>query len=142
MSKRQNNTTIILYSCNTNNGRKADEESKKSAALDTFQSAENDIKRILSILDVQQYKRATNIEAVSEIKKLNTDSLFQVFLTMDDDKKQMDYAESLKTYVKPIRDTIDKIYTKLLHKDSEIDLQKYYNTKAGRISKKHPEWSL
>ena len=83
------------------------------------------------------------------IVKLNEDSLSDIHSKLRDSAELgLEYAKSLRSFVKSIKDrqqaikdSSNKVLKAKFDKASEVDRQKYYNTKAGRINKKHPEWS-
>ena len=81
--------------------------------------------------------------------RINTDSLSEVHSKLRDSAELgLEYAKSLRSFVKSIKDrkqaikdSAIKVWKAESDKDFAIEQQKYYNTKAGRINKKHPEWS-
>lgn len=82
--------------------------------------------------------------------RYNTDSVRFIYdkLSKEDTKVGLEFAKSYEEYVSNLeqlknkkKDSLDKILSIKNERLSKEAEKKWYNTKAGKIQKKHPTWS-
>jgi hypothetical protein len=84
----------------------------------------------------------------SSYYKANFDSIKKIYLTNNDIKTKLEYAIALNKYsieLKAKRDSISKKINAETEAQEEkkiaLEEAKWFKTKAGKIQKKHPNWS-
>lgn len=82
--------------------------------------------------------------------KINTDSLKGVYSKIAKDSAELglDYAKKIGTYANglkisalAIKDSLNKLRQDSINKANVLAQKKWDNSKAGKIMKKHPDWS-
>jgi hypothetical protein len=119
---------IALFSCKSNREKKVEQINKESSEI--FSSALADIKR---------YDYTVNADSLLKIyTKIASDSAQS---GLEFAKKIRDEANALKEISKAKLDSIDKVIQAKNAKKDSIEQKKWENSKAGKIQKKHSDWS-
>jgi hypothetical protein len=116
--------TIVLFSCHSDGV--SDEERIKLIA----QESKSKFEKALSVFE--KYQTEINIDSITnEYIKISSKNV----------EVGYDYAENLYNISKTILDSIDQIEKAELAKLRMEELKEWYKTKAGKIQKKHPNWT-
>ena len=116
---------VVFISCKETKQQNETKE-KKEMASDLFAK---------SIVSIEFYDMGVNVDSIKQLYcKIHSDSI----------DAQLKFAEDLKIYADTLSELKSKINKQLMAdaaKNEKEEEAKWFKSKAGKIQKKHPEWT-
>ena len=130
---------ISLFSC------KSDREKMDDLSYDILDTTINELKSLQADEENSEYR-----EIKKSIYNIKSDSVIDLYykIRLDSSELALDYSYDFKHYIQDIRNQLNWKYDSLMRiseRKKEIKAQKeekkWWKSKAGRIHRKHPNWS-
>jgi len=123
---------IGLFSC------KSDKEKMDDLSYSVLETTINELKTLQSEEENSQYR-----EIKKSIYNIKSDSVIDLYykIRLDSSELALDYSYDFKDYIEYLRSEVNRKYDSLNHLLEIKEEKKWLKTKAGRIHKKHRNWT-